>query len=84
MEKEHLSLSLSRGRRGEAVPRLGVDRGSHPVPASKAELKEGKGSWDGAGPGDKAKEEAGGGKTTRNCKSYPMQSGEEFTNELST
>lgn len=75
MEKENWLPFLSRVRKGETDPRLGVGRGSHPLSASKAELKEGKGSEDGAGPEDKAKEEAGGGKTTRKCKSYPVQLG---------
>ena len=56
--KEHWLLPLSSTRREEAVPQLGVDRGSHPLPVSKAAMKEGKGSQDGAGPGDKAQGEA--------------------------
>lgn len=48
------------------APWLGVERDSHPPSVSKAESSEGKGRQDGAGPGDKAKEEAGGRKTTGN------------------
>lgn len=51
MEKEHWLVSLPRA--GVEEPhsffRLGVERGSHPFPVSKAELREGEGRQDRAG-----------------------------------
>lgn len=36
---EHWLLSLSRARTGQAAPRLGVERGSHPPPLSGRKKK---------------------------------------------
>lgn len=52
METENQLLSLPRAGVEEAHSffRLGVERGSHPFPVSKAELTEGKGQQDRASP----------------------------------
>lgn len=54
--KEHWLLLLPRAGVEEAHPFswLGLETGSHPQPVSKAELTEGKGRQDGAGPRDNA------------------------------